>query len=115
MKLTILALSAAAVSGAALLTGATSASAQYDNPPGSAWQDRGLIEERSEDPNRYRTRRGYRESMGYSSRYRGGYGAYASGARSYGSRLGPPGSRFQSRGLREDNGFDRWDRGETGR
>jgi hypothetical protein len=96
MKRIILAMSAAAVLAGTTLASTTFASAQgYDDPPGSAWQDRGLLEEQGLDPNRYRTRHGY-----------GAYGAYGyvPGPRYY-QRRNPPGGRFQDRGIREESGY----------
>ena len=89
-----------AASAAALLVGTIPASAQgWDNPPGSAWQSRGQIEEQGLNPNRYRTRHGYD--------VRTARGAYAYGkprarARYYRERGD---IRYQDRKLREMLGY----------
>jgi hypothetical protein len=93
-------LAAAAV---ALLSGTTVASAQvYDDPPGWAFQRRGIIDSSGQNPNRpYYGGYGYGAYEGY---------AYAPGYRRY--RAEPPGGRFQDRGIDEDLGRDplRWRR-----
>jgi hypothetical protein len=91
------------VVGAALLAGTSIAAAQTrDDPPGWAWQRRGILDSEGINPNRT---------------YRGAYDAYGAYGysrrapyRSYGYRGfradDPPGSRYQDRGIRE------WDGGE---
>ena len=90
------------LSTAALLASTTFASAQvWDNPPGYAFQRRGIIDSSGLNPNRY-----YR---GYGGAY-SAYG-YAAAPRYYGyGRDDPPGSAFQDRGNDEDLGRDtlRW-------
>ena len=92
-----------AVSAAALLAGTTFASAQvyFDDPPGYAWQRRGVVED---------------SGRPYGYRYRGAYGAYGYDgyavvpAPRYYRRDDPPGSRFQDTGNDEDMGRNplRW-------
>jgi hypothetical protein len=97
-------LAAAAV---ALLSGTTVASAQvYDDPPGWAFQRRGIIDSSGQNPNRY-----YGGYGGYGYGAYEGY-AYAPGYRSYRYRAEPPGGRFQDRGIDEDLGRNplRWRR-----
>jgi hypothetical protein len=106
MKRTIL-----LVSAAALLAGTTYASAQVrDDPPGWAWQRRGILEDQGRNPQRFGYYGGYYDSYG-------AYGAYPyAGYRSYGYvpgpryyrswRDNPPGSRFEDRGVDEDMGFN---------
>jgi hypothetical protein len=92
--------------GAALLAGTSIAAAQVrDDPPGWAWQQRGILDSDGVNPNR---------------NYRGAYESYGS-ARSYGfdrrapyrsygyrgfRRDDPPGSRYQDQGNREWQGGD---------
>ena len=95
------------MSAAAVLASTTYASAQvWDDPPGWAWQRRGILEDQGRNPERF----------GYYGGYYGSYGAYPySGYRSYGYAPGrpyyrswrrdnPPGSRFQNFGNDEDMG-----------
>jgi hypothetical protein len=106
MKKTLLALSTVA-----LLAGTTMASAQfYDDPPGWAFQRRGIIDSTGQNPNTY-------------GRYHGGYRAYAYRGpavvpapryhrryRSYGWD-NPPGALFQDQGIDDSAGIDplrRW-------
>jgi hypothetical protein len=98
------------VVGAALLAGTSVASAQVrDNPPGWAWQHRGILDSEGIDPNRNYW--GAYNSYGYAGRapYEA-YGYRPYGYRAYGYRNyradDPPGSRYQDRGIRE------WDYGE---
>jgi len=94
MKRITLAVSAAAVSAAAILAGTTFASAQvWDGPPGYASHRSGAHEIQRQ--NRYHYRGGY-------SAY-GAYGYVVPGGRYYRGD-DPPGSRFQDRGLREEQG-----------
>jgi hypothetical protein len=88
-----------AATATALLAGTTMASAQvyWDDPPGWAWQRRGIIDESGRNPNRGY----YGGSYGYGA-YEGH--AYAPGYRYY--RANPPGGRFQDRGIVEDEGRD---------
>jgi hypothetical protein len=99
MKKTLFALSAVA-----LLAGTSLESAQgYDDPPGYAFQRRGIIDSAGENPNR-------------SGRYRGGYesyGAYRGRAVApppryyrHSRRDDPPGSRFQDQGIDDSMGID---------
>jgi hypothetical protein len=97
-----------ALSAAALLAGTTFASAQvyWDDPPGYAFQRRGVIDESGRNPNR--PYRGY----GYDAY--GAYGAYdgyvvVPGPRYY-RRGNPPGGNFQDYGNDEDMGRNplRW-------
>ena len=87
-----------AATATALLAGTTMASAQvyWDDPPGWAWQRRGIDDSAGRNPNR-----GYYAPYGYGA-YEG-Y-AYAPGYRYY--RANPPGGRFQDRGIVEDEGRD---------
>lgn len=85
---------------AALLAGTSIASAQVrDNPPGWAWQHRGILDSDGVNPNR--NYRGAYESYGYVGR--APYRAY--GYRGYGYRGyradDPPGARYQDHGIRE--------------
>jgi hypothetical protein len=97
-----------AATGVALLAGTTMASAQvyFDDPPGWAWQRRGIIDESGRNPNNY----GYR---GYYGAY-DAYGAYDGGyvvvTPRYYRRANPPGGRYQDRGIDEDLGRNplRW-------
>jgi hypothetical protein len=84
-----------AVSALALLAGsATMASAQYyDDPPGWAWQRRGIIDSSGRDPNR-----GWRGYYGAYDSY--GYDGPVVVAPRY--RWNAPGGRFQDRGIDED-------------
>jgi len=61
MKQITLAISALAISAVALLAGTTGAPAQVcrDDPPGAAFQTRGLLEMQGLDPNRYAYRCGW--------------------------------------------------------
>jgi hypothetical protein len=95
-----------AATATALLAGTTMASAQvYDDPPGWAFQRRGIDDSAGRNPNR-----GY--YGGYGSYGYGAYQgyAYAPGYRYY--RAEPPGGRFQDRGVDEDLGRNplRWRR-----
>ena len=98
------------VVGAALLAGTSAASAQVrDNPPGWAWQHRGILDSEGVNPNR--TYRGAYDSYDYVGRapYRS-YGYPSYGYSSYGYRGfradDPPGARYQDQGIRD------WDGGE---
>src|SRR5437667_6583 len=90
------------VSTAAVLASTTYASAQvwWDDPPGWAFQRRGIIEESGRNPNRF--------GFGYAYDYGayGAYGAYDDTAvvvrrmpRRFVRPDNPPGSRFQNRGI----------------
>ena len=61
MKQITVAISALAISAVALLAGTTGAAAQVcrDDPPGAAFQTRGLLEMQGLDPNRYAYRCGW--------------------------------------------------------
>jgi hypothetical protein len=94
--------------GVALLAGTSIAAAQSwrDDPPGWAWQQRGILDSDGINPNRP-----YRGAYGAYGAY-GSYGAYGYGRvapyRSYGYRGfrsdDPPGSRYQDQGIRDWNG-----------
>jgi hypothetical protein len=88
------------VCAASLLAGTSVASAQAfrDDPPGYAWQRRGIVDAQGINPLAYQYRRyGYRGYDDY---------AYAPGVRAYRSWRwdSPPGARFQNRGIDEDLG-----------
>ena len=98
------------VSAAWLLAGTTFASAQvWDDPPGYAWQRRGMLDSQGMNPNRPYGGFGYYGDDAYGA-YGAvpGYNAYrtAPGWWNYGYVQPdiPPGSRFQDRGISEDLG-----------
>jgi hypothetical protein len=93
-------------SAAAMLVGTScAASAQvWDNPPGWAWQRRGILDDQGVNPERF----GYWGGYGaYGAYPYGGYDSYAyvppRGYYRSWRRDNPPGSRFQNRGIDEDN------------
>jgi hypothetical protein len=99
-----------AMSAAALLAGTTFASAQvYYDPPGSAWQNPGLLESQGLAPYRY-PYRGYGAYGAYGAYgyVPGTYGAYGYAPYRYYRPDDPPGSRFQDRGFREELGYPPW-------
>jgi hypothetical protein len=97
------------VMGALLLAGTSMASAQVrDDPPGWAWQRRGILDSDGVNPNRNYW--GGYEAYGYAGRapYRAygsrGYGSYGYGYRGFRAD-DPPGARYQDYGVREWDGY----------
>jgi hypothetical protein len=95
------------VVGALLLAGTSMASAQVrDDPPGWAWQKRGILDSDGIDPNRNYW--GGYDAYGYAGRvpYRAyrprSYGSYGYG---YRGAYDPPGARYQDYGVREWDGY----------
>jgi hypothetical protein len=100
--------------GAAMLAGTSIAAAQVrDDPPGWAWQHRGILDSDGINPNRpYRYRGAYDYGGAYDSYGAYGYAGRAAPSRSYRYRRfradDPPGSRYQDEGIRQWDGTSHW-------